>query len=157
MEDDDKLIELFEYVRALEIEEDDYLTLNDEFKEEGDLVEAFRNSVMIIHKLTEIRLDNLLTFYLSGKWIYNLGEKAQENLKKKRIIFNRMEFYNKVKALEDIGLFSGKLANRILTINNIRVWFAHPSAYEEKILKYKDREKIIKDLEILLKFIMTST
>lgn len=149
MEDNEKLFELLEYLKGLELEENDYSD-DENIEEQDDLITTFRNAVMTIHRLTEIRLDYLLTYHLSGKWYPSLGEKAQKNLKKKMAIFNHMEFYNKVKSAEEAGFFSGGEANKILYINNIRNWFSHPSAYAEKTEQYRNPEKITNDLETII-------
>lgn len=150
MEDNEKFYILLENLYALELEEDGYNENEEIFNDQMDLINTFRNAVMTIHRFTEIRLDYILTYHLSGKWYPDLENKAKEKLRKKMIIFNRMEFYNKVMAVEEAGFFDGTQSNQILRINNIRNWFSHPSAYGGKIEQYKNIKKITEDLENIM-------
>lgn len=64
-------------------------------------------------------------------------------------IFEKMEFWGKIKICQERNLIQGALIGNLEKINKYRIVFSHPAAYHEEIQKYKDRGvclQILKDL-----------
>jgi len=125
-------------------EDGDPAYLDDDLKE-------LRHWVMYTH----LRVEQTLQIIL-GHNIFKLDLKEKnlvkivENFRKLMPIFDNMEFYSKVKAIQKLNLLPKEMIPLILKINDYRKYFSHPATYGETINEYKDEQKKLQILRDLL-------
>ncbi len=114
-------------------------------------LKKLRHMVMYIHMRIEASLELLLSYYLmdwktykhdvleSAKFLYRFSQ-----------IYNKMEFSQKVGLCSKLGLIEDNLRGKIFAVNDYRIYFAHPKAYERDINRLKRSEKRLKVLETLV-------
>lgn len=107
---------------------------------------------------THLRVEQTLQIIL-GHNLFRLDFKEKnlvkivENFRKLMPIFDNMEFYPKVKAIQKLSLLPENMISLILRVNDYRKYFSHPATYGEIINEYKDEQKqlqILKDLQSVL-------
>jgi len=115
-------------------------------------LKELRHRIMYVH----LRVEQTIQVVLAQN-IFRLKLKKKEapiiveHFKRIAPIFDNMEFYPKIKAIQALGLMSSKLINLILKINDHRKYFSHPAAYQDKINEYRKPEKQLSTLKELHK------
>ncbi len=103
---------------------------------------------------THLRVEQTLQVIL-GHNIFRLPLKTKnlpqivENFKRIAPIFDNMEFYPKVKAIQKLGLMPKDLVDLIMKVNDHRKYFSHPATYGDVIGEYKNPEKQLQTLKEL--------
>lgn len=111
-----------------------------------------RHKIFHVHARTEISLEILLANHLLVS-VDNKSVSNEERLKFRRRftqMFANIDFAKKVKAVQDANLLEGRLIGKIYKVNELRLVFSHPSAYQDKIREYRGNpEKELATLRIL--------
>lgn len=66
-------------------------------------------------------------------------------------IFENMEFYSKLKAIQSLKLLPNTLVSLASMVNDHRKYFSHPATYRNEINEYKKPEKQLETLRDLVK------
>jgi len=115
-----------------------------------DDIKDLRHFVMYTH----LRVEQTIQIIL-GHNIINLEFKEEnlvkivESFKKIIPIFDNMEFYPKIKAIQKLGLLPETLIPLILKVNDHRKYFSHPATYGDIISEYRNEEKQLQTLKEL--------
>lgn len=116
-----------------------------------DDLKEVRHWVMYTH----LRVEQTIQIIL-GHHIFQLEFKEDnlvkivDNFKKVNPIFDNMEFYAKVKAVEKLELLPKKMISAIMKVNDHRKVFSHPATYGNVISEYRDENKQLQTLRELL-------
>lgn len=134
------------YHRLLQTREDtDPAFLPDELKE-------LRHKIMYVH----LRVEQTIQIILAQN-IFRLEFKKKnapiivEHFRRITPIFDSMEFYSKIKAIQALNLLPKELVKLILKVNDHRKYFSHPAVYQDKISEYKKPVKQLTTLKDLHK------
>ena len=99
-----------------------------------------RHKIFHIHERTEILLEILLANHLLSA-VDNIAVTNEERLEFRQrftqVVANT-DFSKKVKSVQEENLLNKVLIGKLYKLNDLRVIFAHPSAYIDKINEYRD-------------------
>lgn len=119
--------------------------MNDDLKE-------LRHKVMHIHLRLEISLEILINDFLAepfNKHPIKFSEKLILSNKLK-FIFGNMDFLKKLKALQDAEKINKSTFKLLVKVNDVRKYFSHPLTYQDKLEEYKQPEKYLEILRLLV-------
>lgn len=144
MNDKDVFKEIEKYREKLQNREDvDYNYLSEDLKE-------LRHWIMYVHLTVELVLQGIMAYHIFQIPCKKDNSELMINSFKRIIpIFDNMEFYPKVKAIQSLNLLPTKLIDLIFKINDHRKYFSHPATYSNEINKYKTPEQQLNTLKEL--------
>lgn len=118
----------------------------------GEETRDIRHKILHVFARTEISLEILLANHLletvDNKYVSN-----DERISFKRrftIIIAYTDFSKKLKSVQEASLLNKDIVGKIYKLNDLRIVFTHPSAYQDEIRKYSDNtSKKLEALQIL--------
>lgn len=108
-----------------------------------------RHKVLHVHARTEVSLEIILANHLLNS-VDNATISDRDRLKFMQIftqIVANTDFSKKVKSVQETGVLAPELIKKIYSLNELRVIFSHPSAYQDRIREYRNNPS--KELETL--------
>jgi hypothetical protein len=120
-------------------------------------LKELRHKIMQVHLRLEASLDQLMASYSLNtieEFMVTLKKYDKSRLQATRqsmqIIFDAMDFSRKVKVAKQMKKINNNVEDHLYKVNNLRLVFSHPTAYQDLIMQYKDRKKY-KDALLILK------
>ncbi len=108
-----------------------------------------RHKIFHVHARTEVSLEIILANHLLSS-INNTSISDEERLEFRQR-FTQLaastDFAKKVKSVQESDLLESALIGKMYKLNDLRVIFSHPSAYQDKIREYRNNPA--KELETL--------
>jgi hypothetical protein len=134
-----------EFKRKLSLQEDgDFQYMDEDVRE-------LRHYVMYIHGALESAMDTRIGQYLI-KDIPSTKINNEERYGfhwKLKFLLDEMDFSKKVKVLEKYEFLTKELISKLWAVNQIRVYFSHPSSHLRKLKTYEDEVEYLKVLDTL--------
>lgn len=126
-------------------------------QEDGDFsymteeVRELRHYVMYTHGALESSMDVRIGQYLIKDIPSTITNDKERHgfYWKLKILVDEMDFAKKVKVLEKYEFLPKDLISKLWAVNQIRVYFSHPSSHLEKLKSYEDEGEYLKILEKL--------
>jgi hypothetical protein len=146
MDENNIRTEIEKCCKRLQNKEDvDYNYLSTDLKE-------LRHWIMYVHLTVELVIQGIMAYNIFKiPCKKNNARRMINNFKRVIPIFDNMEFYPKVKAIQALNLLPKDLVDLIFKINDHRKYFSHPATYGGEINKYKKPEKQLQTLKELEK------
>lgn len=143
MTDRQKLIaEIKKKLQSQEISDYHYMT---------DKVKELRHFVMYVHSRLETSIDVRIMEHIEKGLTRPITYETERAVLWNNLvtILDEMDFSKKVKIARKYNRISGKLEGKLLAVNDIRVYFSHPSSYTNKLIGYEDEGKYLEAMEKL--------
>ena len=111
-----------------------------------------RHKIFHVHARTEVSLEIILANHLLSS-VDNASTTNKERLEFKQkftqVVANT-DFAKKVKSVQELGLLKATLIGKMYSLNDLRVAFSHPSAFQNKIMEYRNNpDKELETLQLL--------
>ena len=111
-------------------------------------VKELRHYVLYVHssleRSLEIRIGRHIVAHLNPT-----KEEKQKVYWNMKDVLEEIDYAKKIKIAQKQGVIPSEMVSKLFAVNNIRVPFAHPSSYQEKLREYRDEAKELEAYEIL--------
>lgn len=124
-----------------------------DFKYLNESVQQLRHHVLYLHTTFEASIDKIIIkIILKDANLTPQSTQKKVNLSHNmRILLNEMDFAKKIKVIKKHKALPIKVIKNLLAVNQIRVYFAHPTSYRSKLLLYQEEDKLLRAYEELSK------
>jgi len=122
-----------------------------DFQYMSEPVKDLRHYVLYIHSSLEASLEIRIINHIKKQLPFT-PQHTQEKVNfahNMRVILNEMDFSKKIKIAQNQGSIPVNIVGKLHAVNDIRVYFSHPTTYMNKLIEYKDDNKELEAYEIL--------
>lgn len=124
---------------------------------QNDLKEL-RHKIMYVHLRIEASLEILIGDYISEAFIAFLQGKGISDFKTAsytfrwdlQTLFDEMDFAKKVNIAMKIKKVDKDIKGKLFKVNDLRVIFSHPQAHQNEIQAFRNHQKYLETLKILV-------
>lgn len=114
-------------------------------------VQQLRHHVLYLHTTFEASIDKIIIKHI----LKDANLTAQTPQKKAsinhniRMVLNEVDFSKKLRIVQKQKSLSKKLISKLYSVNDIRVYFAHPTTFRVNLISYQNEKSLLNAYEVL--------